>query len=90
MKRFNVNVVVNKTIYTSLFTSAIVLFISGFAFTPAALAAELVINGGFEEPVVTSPRTGRPILGKTTPLALRLAQRVTQPVTMARWFPGGT
>lgn len=56
MKRFNVNMVVNKAIYTSLFTSAIMLFISGFAFTPAALAAELVINGGFEDPVVTSPK----------------------------------
>ena len=64
MKRFNVNVVVNKTIYTSLFTSAIVLFISGFASTPAALAAELVINGGFEEPVVTSPKNWTTYFGE--------------------------
>lgn len=55
MKRFNVKLVTQKrVINTSLFTSAIVLFLSGFALAPTALAAELVVNGGFEEPVVTS------------------------------------
>lgn len=56
MKRFNFNLVTHKrVITTSVFTTAIVLFLSGFALAPGALAAELVVNGGFEEPVVTSP-----------------------------------
>jgi len=64
MKRFNVNLVANKAINTSLFTSAIVLFLSGFAFTPAVLAAELVVNGSFEEPVVTSPKNWTTYFGE--------------------------
>jgi hypothetical protein len=56
MSRFNVKLVVRKAINTSFFTIAITLFISGFSLTPAALAAELVINGDFENPVVNSPK----------------------------------
>ena len=54
MKRLFNNLVAQiRVINTGLFTSAIVLFLSGFALAPAASAAELIVNGGFEEPVVT-------------------------------------
>ena len=57
MKRFYVKLVTQKrVINTSLFASIIVLFLSGFALAPSALAAELVVNGGFEEPVVLSDK----------------------------------
>jgi hypothetical protein len=50
MKRLFNNVVAQiRVIDTGLFTSAIVLFLFGVA--PAASAAELIVNGGFEEPV---------------------------------------
>ena len=64
MKRFNVNMVVNKATYPNLLTSAIVLFMSGFAFTSAAWSAELVSNGGFEEPVVTSEKNWTTYFGE--------------------------
>ena len=56
MKRFIINLVASKAINTSIFTSAIVLFLACFTLVPFATAAdvELIENGSFEEPEVTS------------------------------------
>jgi hypothetical protein len=57
MKRLFNNLVAQiRVINTSLFISAIVLFLFGFSVAPAVSAAELIVNGGFEEPVVTHER----------------------------------
>ena len=65
VKRFNVKMVTQKrVINTSLFASVIVLFLSGFTLAPAVMAAELVVNGGFEEPVVTDPKNWTTYFGE--------------------------
>jgi len=73
MKRFNVKSVASKAINTSLFTLAIVLFLSGFAFTPAALAAELVVNGSFEQPVVTSSKNWTTCFGENYTFGIEIS-----------------
>ena len=52
MKRFNAKSVAGKAVLNTLLTSALLLFLSAFTLTTAVSAADLVVNGGFEEPVV--------------------------------------
>ena len=57
MKHFNVNLVVSRTIFRHKFT-AFLLVLSGLIFVPIATATdvELIVNGSFEEPEVTSSK----------------------------------
>ncbi len=52
MKRFNTNNTAGKAVFNTLLTSALLLVLSAFTLTPTAFAAELIVNGGFENPVV--------------------------------------
>jgi hypothetical protein len=52
MKRFNANSIAGKAVLSILLTSVLLLMLSAFTLTTTASAAELVVNGGFEEPVV--------------------------------------
>ena len=52
MKRFNTNSTAGKAVFNTLLTSALLLVLSAFTLTPTAFAAELIVNGGFENPVV--------------------------------------
>ncbi len=60
MKRFTTKGVVSKTTPTSRLASAFMLILSTFLLATSASAAELVVNGGFELPIVD------PDLGWTT------------------------
>ena len=60
MKRFDANSVAGKAVLNTLLTSALLLILSGFTLTTAVSAAELIVNGGFEAPIVD------PALGWTT------------------------
>jgi hypothetical protein len=57
MKRFNVNLVASTATFSHKFLSVFLLILCSFTLVPFALAAdiELIENGSFEEPVVTSP-----------------------------------
>ncbi len=52
MKRFNAKSIASKAVLNTLLTSALLLILSAFTLTTAVSAAELVVNGGFEEPIV--------------------------------------
>jgi hypothetical protein len=52
MKRFNASSIAGKAVLSTLLTSALLLIFSAFTLTTAVSAAELVVNGGFENPVV--------------------------------------
>ena len=52
MKRFNTNSIAGKVVLNTKLTPALLLIISTFTLATAASAANLVDNGGFEEPVV--------------------------------------
>ena len=56
MKRFNDSLVASKATFSHKFLSAILLILASFTFVPFATAAdvELIENGSFEEPEVTS------------------------------------
>jgi hypothetical protein len=56
IKHFNVNLAARKAINTSLYTSAIVLFLASFTLVPFAAVTdvELIENGSIEESEVTS------------------------------------
>jgi hypothetical protein len=59
MNHFKTNGIAGKGILSTQLTSALLLMLSVFTLTTAASAAELVTNGGFEDPVVpTNPDTG--------------------------------
>jgi hypothetical protein len=51
MKRFNARSIAGKAVLNTLLTSPLLLVLSAFTLTTTASAAELVVNGGFEEPV---------------------------------------
>jgi hypothetical protein len=52
MKRFNTNSFAGKGLLSTLLTSILLLALSAITFSTTTSAAELVVNGGFEEPVV--------------------------------------
>ena len=52
MKRFNTSSTAGKAVFNTLLTSALLLILSAFTLTTAVSAAELVVNGDFEYPVV--------------------------------------
>lgn len=52
MKRFNTIGTAGKAVLRNMITSTFLLMFFTLTFTTAASAAELVVNGGFEEPVV--------------------------------------
>lgn len=52
MKRINATRIAGKAVLDTLLTSALFLALTAFTLTTAASAAELIVNGGFEEPVV--------------------------------------
>ena len=60
MKRFNANSIAGKAVLNTRLTPALLLIISTFTLATAASAANLVVNGGFEDPVVD------PAIGWTT------------------------
>jgi len=68
MKRFNAKSVAGKAVLNTLLTSALLLILSAFTFTTVASAAELIVNGGFEEPVVDPGLRWMTYYGKNHPL----------------------
>jgi hypothetical protein len=63
MKRFNTNSTAGKVVLNTLLTSVLLLILSAFTLSTVVSAAELIVNGGFESPVVD---TGDPVSGWMT------------------------